>query len=81
MLALLPTIVICLGYHAVGPDPICEPQTPSQKSFVQDLVSANLRFKRSRIANLWLINLSAYIYPLAYRDAPKFQVLASYYEF
>ena len=50
---------------------------------VQDLASANLRFKRDRIANLCrLINLSPYLYPLlkliGYRDVPEFTVIERY---
>jgi len=76
-----------LGYHAIGPDltlaAICAPSTPPQMPFVQDLASANLRFKRDRIANLLrLINLSSYLHPLlkliGYRDAPEFTVIERY---
>ncbi|KAF8336806.1 hypothetical protein F5887DRAFT_1161224 [Amanita rubescens] len=72
------------GYYAIGPDltlaAICAPSTPSQIPVVQDLASANLRFKRDRIANLCrLINLSPYLYPLlkliGYRDVPEFTVI------
>ena len=57
------------GYYAIGPAVtpavICAPQEPSKEPLVQDLVSANLRFKRDRIAHLRrLINLTPYIYPL-----------------
>ena len=76
-----------LGYYAAGPDltlaAICAPSTPSQMPFVQDLVSADLRFKCDRIANLCrLINLSPYLHPLleliGYRDAPEFTVMERY---
>ncbi len=50
---------------------------------VQDLASANLRFKHDRIANLCrLINLSSYLYPLlkliGHRDVPEFTVIERY---
>ena len=76
-----------VGYYAIGPDltlaAICAPSTPSQIPVVQDLASANLRFKRDRIANLCrLINLSSYFYPLlkliGYRDVPEFTVIKRY---
>jgi hypothetical protein len=62
---------------------ICAPPTPSQTPVVIDLASANLRFKRDRIANLCrLINLSPYLYPLlkliGYRDFPEFTVIERY---
>ncbi|KAF8340989.1 hypothetical protein F5887DRAFT_1062542 [Amanita rubescens] len=75
------------GYYAIGPDltlaAICAPSTPSQMPVVQDLASANLRFKRDRIANLCrLINLSSYLYPLqkhiGYRDISEFTVIERY---
>ena len=76
-----------VGYYAIGPDltltAICAPSTPSQTPVVQDLASANLRFKRDRIANLCrLIILSPYLYPLlkliGYRDVPEFTVIERY---
>ena len=76
-----------VGYYAIGPDltlaAICAPSTPSQTPVVLDLASANLRFKRDRIASLCrLINLSPYLYPLlkliGYRDVPEFTVIERY---
>ena len=76
-----------VGYYASGPDltltAICAPSTPSQTPAVLDLTSANLRFKRDRIANLCrLINLSPHLYPLlkliGYRDIPEFTVIERY---
>ncbi|KAF8512677.1 hypothetical protein BU17DRAFT_53952, partial [Hysterangium stoloniferum] len=59
-----------LGYYCRGLDltlvAICPPSEQGGKPVIQDLCSANLRFRRERIANIrWLINLSALLKPLS----------------